>query len=165
MIRPYKWLHSLLEALPLLLAKDENYMVIIAWKCREDRQVYQEIIDRHHLADHILTIDKYLDDDEVNQVFCASDMLILPYTHFDAQSGVVALGLWYEIPMIVSNLWWLTEVIDDSRFIWHGKDVLILAQKIIECNLDDAKQYVHIMKQQFDWDRIVEYYILFILHQ
>jgi glycosyltransferase involved in cell wall biosynthesis len=160
-IRAYKGLDTLLQAYAQLIKHDQNYVLIIAWKCREDRNIYQHIIDDLDVWTYIIRVDWFLDDDAVNTVFCASDMLVLPYTHFDAQSWVVALGLWYEIPMIVSNLWWLTEVIWDERYIWDGTSSQSLAQKIQSCNQDQAHHYILERKKHFDRDEIVQEYLLF----
>lgn len=89
-IRPYKGLALLLEAMVWLRAQDRSYHLIIAGACREDRTIYQKQIDRLHLGDALTRIDGYLDDEQVAMVFGASDLLVLPYTHFDAQSGVLA---------------------------------------------------------------------------
>lgn len=161
-IRPYKWLHTLLEALQILLQYDKEYMLVIAWKCREDRSSYQDVIDAYAMSNSIVRIDKFLDDREVNEVFCASDMLILPYTHFDAQSGVVALGLWYEMPMIVSNLWWLTEVIDDKRYVRQTNNVEDLVSIIRSVDIDASTQYIATKKKEFSWEVIVDRYKIFI---
>ncbi len=158
-IRPYKWLDTMLDALGELLESDKSYILIIAGKCRENRDKYQYIIDKKWLGNNILRIEWFLPHKKVTDVFCASDLLVLPYTHFDAQSWVVALGLWYEIPMIVSDLWWLTEIIDNQYCVikkWES-----LSWKIKSLDMELVKIYIDEVKNKFSWETIVKKYIVF----
>jgi len=76
-----------------LVKNDGDYLLIIAGKCREERSKYQTQIDALGMQDHILRIPGFLSEEQMNQVFCASDIQMLTYTHFDAQSAALATGL------------------------------------------------------------------------
>lgn len=161
-IRPYKWLRHLLEALSLLIQEDKSYHLIIAGQCREDRSNYQEKIDTLWLSSHITRKEWFISEEESALLFSASDLLILPYTHFDAQSGVIALWLWYEIPILVSNLWWLTEIIDDSRYVFEPEDILGMKECIIRNSTIDSSDYIISLKERYSRDRIVNDYLVFV---
>lgn len=148
-IRPYKWLHVALEALASLVKDDSDYHLLIAGKCRSDWKQYQEVITNLGLWSHITRVDGFLDDIQLSQVFSASDLMILPYTHFDAQSGVVALWLWYWLPMVVSRLWGLIAIIDDEKYICEVNDVLSLTNCITEINVDDANELILTKQTQY----------------
>ncbi len=163
-IRPYKWLKVLLNTLSSLIKNDATYRLIIAWSCRENRNEYDRLIRELKLENHITRIDWFLSNEKVAQVFSASDILVLPYSHFDAQSGVVALGFGYEIPMIVSDLWWLRAVIDDDTYFFPVWNIVALEQKILNINLHDAKTYICQRKLLFSREHIVIEYSNTILY-
>ena len=167
-IRPYKGLWITLEILAELIKKDKDYILIIAWKCREDRNLYQKSIDSLELGDHILRIPWFLSDEQMNQVFCASDLQLFTYTHFDAQSASLATGLDYDIPMIVSNLGGLTDVIDDEQYIIDIQDLsggVVNIDKVFD-NLDGAIKFIKERKKEYSWDEItlktLQYYKNFV---
>ena len=148
-IRPYKWLHIAIQALSKLNENHDHYHMIIAWKARWDRSEYQHEIETYWLENQITRVSWFLDDQQLSFVFWASDLLILPYTHFDAQSWVVALWLWFDIPIIVSNLWWLTEVIDDNAYVhevWNAEE---LAQKILHIDPRSSLEFIHTKKNKY----------------
>lgn len=161
-IRPYKGLQLLLETLTSLIEKDKMYHLIIAGQCREKREKYQDYIDLEGLGQYITRIDWFVSEEESSVLFSASDLLILPYTHFDAQSGVIALWLWYEIPILVSNLWWLTEIIDDSRYVFEPEDILGMKECIVRNSTIDSSDYIISLKEKYSRDRIVNDYLVFV---
>lgn len=158
-IRPYKGLTVSLQSLQELIQIDPQYHLIIAGKCWEDWDIYASQIQKFALEQHITRISWFLDDTQLSQVFSASDISLLPYTHFDAQSWVVALWLGYNIPMIVSNLWWLTEVIQNPIYISEPWDSTSLTQRIIDIDIKQAKEYISLRKSDFDRDNIVKRYL------
>ena len=50
----------------------------------------QQLIDELGIAGRVRTRLEYIPTDEIEQFFVAADVVALPYTHFDAQSGVGA---------------------------------------------------------------------------
>lgn len=158
-IRPYKWLKIWLEAFKLLIEEHKEYTLIIAWKCREDWSTYQNIIDDYNISENIIRIEWFLDDRQVSQVFSASDLMILPYTHFDAQSGVVALSLWYELPIIVSDLWWLTAVINEDEYVFAVDSPSEIKEIILNFDAKRSQEYIINRKTFFQRDFIVDKYL------
>lgn len=163
-IRPYKWLIITLDILKELIKTDQKYILIIAGKCRDDRSIYQDRIDQLWLQEYIMRMPWFLSEDEMNQVFCASDIQLLTYTHFDAQSAALATGLDFDIPMIVSDLGWLTDVIQDRKYIIDIQDVSKSADQIkaVINDLEKSILFVQQRKKAFSWDTITtktfEYY-------
>lgn len=155
-IRPYKWLQLALEWLSQLLESNDSYHMIIAWKCRWDWDEYENLISDLKLQKYVTRISWFLDDLQLSQVFSASDCLILPYTHFDAQSWVLALWLWFEMPVIVSDLWWLTDIIDNSKYVHWVWDVKDMVSKISSLDIQSAISYIKTKKDTFSWETIVE---------
>ena len=127
-IRPYKGLKTAIQAISML--KDENIKLIIAGKCWEDWNHYQEAIDSYKLTEQIKVHNRLIPNDEIEIYFTAADLLLLPYTHFDAQSGVASLAMSYRVPMIVSNLPGLTDLVQDENFVFEPMNTPELAKKI-----------------------------------
>lgn len=159
-IRDYKWLDILLEAFSIILQKDNTYKLIIAWSNREPWEKYRKIIDTKKLNDFIIRLDWFIPENELWYIFWASDLLILPYKHFDAQSGVVALNFAFDLPLIISNLGWLTEAIEDKDLIfkvWNHKDLAEKISTIFDGNLLEEKiNYIKERKKSFEWNTIIK---------
>lgn len=159
-IRDYKWLDILLESFAILINNDSDYKLIIAWSNREPWDKYQKIINKRQLGKYIIRLDWFIAEDKLWAVFGASDLLILPYKHFDAQSWVIALNFSFDLPLIVSDLWWLTEAINDKDLIFKVWNYEELAQKIDYIFKNDLLQkkinYIKERKKIFEWKSIVE---------
>jgi glycosyltransferase involved in cell wall biosynthesis len=139
---------------------EKNFKLIIAWPCWQDWEKYQEIIDKYNLSKNILRIDWFISEQETWELFTLSDVLILPYKDFDSQSWVIATNLYFNLPVIVSNLWWLTAVIKDKDLIFEVWNTDELKEKILNLfswnNLELKKEYLKSLKKDFEWDNIVE---------
>ena len=99
LIRKYKGLDVLLRAFNTL---PEDYRLIIAGEPYGDFSDCRALIDGSPAKDRILLFDRYIPDAEVKTFFCASDAVVLPYRSA-TQSGVNALALHFEVPMIVTD--------------------------------------------------------------
>ena len=157
-IRPYKGLDNLLRAVHELRKQDSKILLIIAGQCWEDWKKYKKIIDELDLSGCILRIQGFLSEEQVETVFKASDLLVLPYKAFDAQSGVAALSLFYELPLMVSKIAGLTEMtVDESLVFWTG-DTVELAEKIRKffSGKEDYAIRIRELKKEFDWKKIAE---------
>jgi glycosyltransferase involved in cell wall biosynthesis len=101
-IRPYKGLQILLDALAILQKQGLKPYLIIAGEFWEDKEAYLKIIDRLHLNPQIRIDDRYIPNEEAHTYFTASDVLIAPYTG-GTQSAVAALALGYNLPVILTK--------------------------------------------------------------
>ena len=75
----------------------------------------------------------YIDADEVAGYFLASDLVILPYLHFDSQSGAGASAVAFRKPMIVSRTGGLPEMVIDKKNVVTPGDAEALSERIIYC--------------------------------
>jgi glycosyltransferase involved in cell wall biosynthesis len=101
-VRSYKGLSILLDALEILKKKEIDFRLLIAGEFWEDKKKYLNQIDRLGLDKVVQIIDRYLPDEDVKKVFSAADVLIAPYIG-GTQSGVASLGLGFGLPIIVSE--------------------------------------------------------------
>jgi len=159
-IRDYKGLDILLQSFSTLQKKQAWYKLIIAWPCWKDWEKYEAIINQKNLSDNILRLDGYIWEVQAGELFTLSDLLVLPYKDFNSQSWVIATNLYYNLPVVVSNLWWLTEVISDNDLIFDVWNSTMLVNKIITLFKDDMleqkKKSLSKLKKEYEWDNIVK---------
>lgn len=101
-VRPYKGLSVLLDALGKLHEGGQDFLLLIAGEFWDDKRKYLRQIEQLGLASHVRIEDRYLPDEEVNRIFAAADVLVAPYTG-GTQSAVASWGLSAGLPLIVSD--------------------------------------------------------------
>ncbi|MES2627336.1 MAG: glycosyltransferase [Bacteroidota bacterium] len=126
-IRDYKGLDLLIEAMSKL---DDSYHLVLAGESYGDFTKYSDQITQLGVDHRITRLTRYIPDQEVALLFSAADACILPYKSA-TQSGVTAIALHFEIPLIVTNVGGLKEL------VFHEKTGLLVEQPTAE----------HIVKQ------------------
>jgi glycosyltransferase involved in cell wall biosynthesis len=137
-IRAYKGLDVLLRALGRMLEEGQEPTLAIAGQPWGDFGPYQRIIDELGLDGHVRTWLGYVPDEAIPTFFAAADLAAFPYTHFDAQSGAAALALWFRLPMVVSDVGGLPDVVADPRSVVPPNDSIALARVMSTILADDA---------------------------
>lgn len=112
LIRQYKGLDMLLEAMPLL--ENKNIQLLIAGEFYEDKQPYLELIKNNHLINMVYLHASFIDEADVKYFICAADCIIQPYRSA-TQSGVTPVAYHFEIPMIVTNVGGLSQMVQDGK--------------------------------------------------
>lgn len=138
-IRPYKGIDTALEAFRKVITEIPDARLLIAGKLWEPWDRYEEMIRALNLADYVKTHLAYIPSAEVNDFFLAADLVVLPYHHFDAQSGIGATALAFEKPMIVSDTGGLPEFVGDPFYVVPPKDTQALAEKMSVCLSDPGR--------------------------
>ena len=113
LIRQYKGLDLLLEAMADARIKAMNIKLLVAGEFYEDKKAYTDIIEKHKLQDSVILYDAFIANEEVKTYFSATDLLALPYKHA-TQSGVTQVAFHFEKPTIVTNVGGLSEIIPDK---------------------------------------------------
>ena len=108
LIRDYKGLDLLLDAMPLL---GPDYQLVIAGESYGSFDKYQAQIDASGCADRIHVFNRYIRDEEVPLFFSASDVCVLPYRSA-TQSGVTAIALHFETPVVATPVGGLAESVE-----------------------------------------------------
>jgi len=111
-IRPYKGVLDLVEAFATVAGHFPDTDLLIAGKPWEDWAPYADRIRALGMERRVHTWVGYQPEDRVPLLYGAADLLVLPYTHFDAQSAVGAQALGYGVPMLVSTAGGLPEWVD-----------------------------------------------------
>lgn len=156
-IRDYKGVDVLIKAFRNIKLDDAR--LVIAGKCWENRRKYLSIINGDP---RIMFVDNFVPSNEVAVYFRAADIVALPYKYFESASGVGAMALPYHLPMIVSCVGSLPDlVIDKANCVVEPGSVDELRSKIERILRDDqlrAKlgEEARSVEHEYGWGRIAE---------
>ncbi|CAN5210059.1 glycosyltransferase family 4 protein [soil metagenome] len=114
LIRRYKGLDLLLEAMNDVRVKDMKVKLIVAGEYYEDRTYYDEIIAKYELKNRVELHTKFIPNEEVKWYFSACDLVAQTY-HTATQSGVTKIALQFDKPSLVTNVGGLGEIILDGK--------------------------------------------------
>jgi len=116
-IRPYKGIKTALKAFQLIQQEIPDCRLMIAGRLWEDWAPYQELIRELNISDSIITVLDYIPSSDVHVTFTMADLVLLPYTHFDSQSGVGATAVSFRKPLIVSDTGGLPDLVENKGYI------------------------------------------------
>lgn len=83
--------------------------------------------------------DKYLSEIEIGELLSWADLLVLPYTEA-SQSGVIALGIFAELPMLCTNVGGFKEQLANDECFWCDPNVNSLSEGLREGMLNSEKR-------------------------
>jgi len=132
MIKKVKGLEVLLSALKGVVKQNPDILLVIAGRVWENNfSTYQKIIDENNLSEYILLHTKFIQHEDVEHYYCASDLVVLPYKKI-YQSGVLMMTLSHERPALVSDLAPLKEIISNNEngFLFKTENVSDLTNKL-----------------------------------
>ena len=154
-IRPYKGLDVLIGAMPeVLRAVPDTHLLIAGQNWGKWNDPYGELIQSLKINRSVTPLLDYIPMSQVADIFQVADVVVLPYRYFDAQSGVGNIALAFEIPMVVTRVGGLADLVEDDRVVCPPEDVQALAQAIIPTLLDDQFR----SKLKFDASRLKSRY-------
>jgi glycosyltransferase involved in cell wall biosynthesis len=102
LVRPYKGLACLLDALALLNDLAEPPYLVVAGEFWQAKEAYQQQINRLGLARQVRLDNRYIPNEEVSLYFSAADLFVAPYTG-GTQSGSLKLALGFGLPAVASR--------------------------------------------------------------
>jgi glycosyltransferase involved in cell wall biosynthesis len=108
LIRPYKGLDLLLEAMQQ--TKQPGVKLLIAGENYDDPAKYEALLHHPLLKDRVWPHFKFVANDEVKYFVGAADVVVQPYRHA-TQSGVTPVAYHFDIPMIVTEVGGLPEMV------------------------------------------------------
>jgi D-inositol-3-phosphate glycosyltransferase len=165
LIRNYKGLDLLLEAMADQRVATQNIKLIIAGEFYSAPDTYETLIKKYHLDSRIIRATFFIPTDQVNLYFSAADVVAQPYKTA-TQSGVTQIAFHFSKPMIVTNVGGLPEVIN------HNKTGLVtevnanaVADAIVQYfdeNLEMSfTQGMEAEKKKYEWDYFVTHLLDF----
>jgi glycosyltransferase involved in cell wall biosynthesis len=138
-IRSYKGVDVAVRALADLRENMPEVRLLIAGKPWENWAPYEVLIRELGIASLVCTDLRYIPTGEVAKFFLAADLVILPYRHFDAQSGVGAAALAFQKPLIVTDVGGLSDLVEDRGCVVPPDDWEALAEKMGQCLCDPER--------------------------
>ena len=108
LIRHYKGLDILLEALSL--NRNQSIRLLVAGEFYEDIKPFLEQIEKYELQKRVIIHARFIPEEDVKYFICSADCVVQPYR--DAtQSGVTPVAYHFEVPMIVTNVGGLPQMV------------------------------------------------------
>lgn len=162
LIRDYKGLDMLLDAWARL--KDEGRTLgrklLVAGEFYTDRRPYLEQIERLELQEDVVLHDRFVADEAVKNYFSAADFLVLPY-RTATQSGVTQIAYRFGVPMVVTEVGGLPEIVPDGRAgIVCRPEVGALAEAMGRMfdaeTLQQLREGVRVESRRFSWDEMCD---------
>jgi D-inositol-3-phosphate glycosyltransferase len=164
-ITQYKGLEHLIAAFRNVLARCEDYRLMIAGRPENDFQsswrAIQQGIEEEVRKGRILLRTDHVPDSEIEVYFKAADVLVLPYRRI-YQSGVLFLGYSFGLAILAADLGGLKEEIIEGKtgFVFKSEDPLDLARAIEEYfssdlfkGLADRRQEIQAFaNERHSWD-------------
>jgi glycosyltransferase involved in cell wall biosynthesis len=162
-IRPNKGLDVLLKALEIVKARNERVLLVIAGGLlgRFSFDSYSDMIKKAKLSEHVQTFIRFIPEEEVDYFFAASNLVVLPYLKFEAQSGVLLRAYAHKKPVVVSNVGAMGELVssDNTGLAVEPGAEEPLATAVINA-LDDLdkfqSRYSPELESKYGWEHIAE---------
>jgi glycosyltransferase involved in cell wall biosynthesis len=130
-IAEYKGFDILLNSLKFL-KNPERIRILIAGKISiEYKTLFEKIIGDTGIKHYLIPMLRYIKDEEIESVFKASDITVLPYKEA-SQSGVLFMSYTYGIPVLVPNLGGFPDDVLPGKtgYIFEKNNAESLAEKI-----------------------------------
>ena len=155
LVRAYKGLDLLLDAMGKMHDKLPNLRLLIAGEFYEQEEGYREQIKNLGLTEKVIIRNEFIPDADLRLYFSAADLIVQPYKTA-TQSGVTQVAFHFEKPMLVTNVGGLGEIVHDHKM---GYAVHPNAESIAEAIIDyyendrqeDYTQYLILEKEKYSW--------------
>lgn len=160
-IRKYKGLDLILEAMAKLNTESlADVTLLVAGEFYEDRTIYDNLITHLQLANRVVLHTHFIPNDVVGLYFSAADIVVQPYRNA-TQSGVSQVAYHFEVPMIITNVGGLSELVPQGEAGWVCEPTPeALAEAVIGIYefgiLDHIRVSLKSLKKQFSWASMVK---------
>lgn len=170
LVRDYKGLDLLLDAWARLkrAGQTEGRRLIVAGEFYTSKDPYLRQIAEAGLQDDVLLHDRFIPDEEVRYYFSAADFVVQPYKTA-TQSGVTQIAYQFCLPMVVTRVGGLPEIVPDGRVGYVCEPTAEgVAAAIVRMyggdTLERFRQNCVVERRRFSWEemcnRITELYRL-----
>jgi D-inositol-3-phosphate glycosyltransferase len=113
-IRKYKGLDLLLRAFAGCMESNPDLKLIVAGEFYSGKQEYLDLITELSLGDRVIIRDEFIPAEEVKYYFSLADLVTQPYLTA-TQSGVTQIAYHFGIPMLVTDVGGLPEMVPDGK--------------------------------------------------
>ena len=159
LVREYKGLPYLIEALPWILARFKVRLLIVGefW---QDKKLYLRLIRKMGVEQHVTVIDRYVPNEDMPGYFYASDLVVLPYTSVTG-SGLLQLAYAFGRPVVTTTIGDFPKIVVDKRtgFLVAPRSAQGIADAVVDFyeNHDGEEMRARIEKEhdRFSWDHLI----------
>ena len=157
-VRAYKGLDVLLDAWPRVRAK-RPVELLIAGEFYEDPAPYRARVAAAGGAPAVRLLDRYLPDAEVETVFKAADVVVLPYRSA-TQSGVTHVAYALGLPVITTDVGGLAETVTpgETGLVVPPEDPASLADAVVrffsEVQGPSLRRGVEQVRRSHSWEAL-----------
>lgn len=160
LVRKYKGLDLLLKALLQDQLKNLAIKLVVAGEFYDKKSDYQPEVQMLLDEGKLILEERFIPDEEVKYFFCASDLVAQTY-HSATQSGVTQIAYHFEIPMLVTNVGGLPEMVPHEKvgYVVEGKESVIAEniQRFFELPENERfKEGLNHEKKRFSWQTFVQ---------
>ncbi len=120
-VRHYKGLDIMLRAMPAILRGEPDLRLVVAGHFYEDVSLYRRLVDQLGLGGNVDLYPGYVSVERSALFFAAADAVVLPYRSA-TQSGVVQLAYGHGLPVIVTPVGALPEMVRPGKTGWVAGD-------------------------------------------
>ena len=160
-IRRYKGLDVLLEAWPTVRARRPAARLVAAGEIFEDPAPYRAQAEQAGSDGSVTLIGRYVPDDEVEALFKAADVVVLPYRSA-TQSGVTHVAYALGVPVITTDVGGLAETVrpGETGLVVPPGDPASLADAIARFFAEGLgpgfREGVGALQREHSWDRLAD---------
>jgi glycosyltransferase involved in cell wall biosynthesis len=164
-IRKYKGLDLLLQAIAHNKLQDLNFKLLIVGEFYDDPKPYYDMIQKLGLENRVIINNEFVPTEEIKYYFSAADLVTQTY-HTASQSGISQIAYNFENPMLVTNVGGLSEIIPHGKVGYVvEKDPAEIAEAILDYYQNDKQaMFAKNMKEEkkkYSWDLFAEKMISF----
>lgn len=156
LVRPYKGLDILLEAMAMVVRERPLHLLVAGEFWQGGEAQYRQQIDRLGLHDCVTIWNEYIPDEQLAACIDRCDVVVLPYRSA-TQSAVIQLAFGRGKPVITTDVGGLGEVVMDGRngLVVPSEDSTTLAEAISRFFLQDMdvkfQQFILQETDAFSW--------------
>ncbi len=156
LIRDYKGLDLLIEALGQPLLADLKIKLLVAGEFYTDEEKYRDQVKKLSLEERIIFYNQYIPNNEVENYFNAADLVVQPYKTA-TQSGVTQVAYHFNKPMLVTDVGGLGEIVPHEKAGYVvAPSPAVIAEAIRDFYANNRKTFfengVKEEKKRFGWD-------------
>lgn len=157
-IRQYKGLDLLIDAFNTVAEANPKAYLLIAGEYYAGEDDIKGLIQAHAFKDRIAEHTHFISDEEVRDYFSAADAVVQPYRNA-TQSGVTPLAYHFEVPMIVTNVGALPDMITTEIGIVCEPEPSAIAkamENIVELDITKFDLAIKAEKSKYNWETLTE---------
>lgn len=159
LVRKYKGLMDLIDAMSFVDMPDVTCLVV--GEFYDKKQKYINRIRQLRLEKQVRLVDRYIPNEEVEQYFAASDVVVLPYRSA-TQSAVLQLAYRFGRPVIATTAGGLPESVDDGCtgllvLPRYPQAIALAIRRFYREGLEEPMvEAIREDRERFSWQRMVD---------